>query len=160
MNFKIFINLFILFSVIAVKGNTQKASFDKSAFYSAMATNDMEALNTQLSIVKAASINEKEAYEGALLMKKAGLVAKANEKLSLFKAGRIKLEAAIKKDNGNTEFNFLRLIIQEHAPKIVNYNNDLQNDASVIRSNFKTLPQVVQQAISDYSKKSKVLKPL
>ncbi|MEP7237967.1 MAG: hypothetical protein ABI685_08885 [Ferruginibacter sp.] len=159
INFKIFINLLVLFSVVAVKGNPQKTAFDKSAFYSAMATNDIEAVNTQLSVVKTASINEKEAYEGALLMKKAGLVAKANEKLSLFKAGRIKLEAAIKKDN-NTEFNFLRLIIQEHAPKIVNYNNDLESDASVIRSNFKTLPQVVQQAISDYSKKSKVLKTL
>lgn len=160
MNFKVFINLVILFSAFAVKANTQKTAFDKSAFYIAMATSDIVTVNTQLTVVKAASINEKEAYEGALLMKKAGLVAKANEKLSLFKAGRIKLEAAINKDNGNTEFIFLRLIIQEHAPKIVNYNNDLQNDASVIRSNFKTLPQVVQQAISDYSKKSKVLKTL
>lgn len=160
MNIRMILNLMLLLSVSIVKADTQKTGFDKSAFYSAMAANDLETVNTQLNIIKAASINEKGAYEGALLMKKAGLIAKANEKLNLFKAGRIKLEAAIKKDNGNTEFNFLRLIIQEHAPNIVNYKNDIQNDASIIRSNFKTLPQVVQQAITDYSKKSKALKSL
>ena len=160
MNFKIFISLLILFSVTIVKGNTQKAGFDKSVFYSAMAANDIAAINIQLSIVRNSSISEKEAYEGTLLMKKAGLVTKAKEKLSLFKAGRLKLEVAIKKDNANTEFIFLRLIIQEHAPKIVNYNTNLENDASAIRANFKMLPQAVQQAISDYNKKSKVLKLL
>lgn len=157
---KLFINLLLLLPVMAIQGTSQKAGFDKSAFYSAMAANDLDQINTQLSILKNVLISEKEAYEGALLMKKAGLVTKAKEKLALFKTGRLKLETAIKKENGNTEFIFLRLIIQEHAPKAVDYRKNIENDVSAIRSNFKTLPQVVQQAINDYSKKSKVLKPL
>ncbi len=157
---KIFINLILLLSFITVTGNSQKAGFDKSAFYIAMATDDLNQVNTQLSVLKNVSLSEREAYEGAMLMKKAGLLTKAKEKLSLFKAGRLKLEASIKKENSNAEFNFLRLIIQEHAPKIVNYRDDIETDISAIRSNYKTLPPVVQQAISDYSKKSKVLKPL
>ena len=160
MNIKIFTSLLIFFSVITVKGSTQKTTFDRSAFYGAMAANNLDAVNTQLSIIKATSIIEKEAYEGALLMKKAGLVTKAKEKLSLFKAGRLKLEASIKKDKANAEFNFLRLIIQEHAPKVVDYRSDIENDISAIRANYKTLPPAVQQAISDYSKKSKVLNQL
>ena len=157
---KIFIHLLLLISVLTVKGSSQYAGFDKAAFYNAMAADDLELVNTQLSILKTASINEKEAYEGAMLMKKAGLVTKAKEKLSLFKSGRLKLEASIKKDNKNTEFIFLRLIIQEHAPKAVNYKDDLEKDSLLIRTNFKTLPQVVQLAITDYSKNSKVLKSL
>ncbi len=157
---KIFFNLLFFLSVLTVGANSQKLGFDKSAFYSAMASNDLGAINNQLNILKTTSISEKEAYEGALLMKKAGLVTKAKEKLSLFKAGKIKLEASIKREGGNTEFNFLRLIIQEHAPKIVEYRNNIETDVAAIRSNFKTLPLVVQQAINDYSKKSKVLKPL
>ena len=157
MNIKIFTSLLILFSAITVKGNTQKTGFDKPAFYSAIAANNLDAVNTQLSIIKAASITEKDAYEGALLMKKAGMATKAKEKLSLFKTGRLKLEAAIKKDKANAEFNFLRLIIQEHAPKIVDYRNDIENDILAIRSNYKILAPAVQQAISNYSKKSKVL---
>ncbi len=157
-NFKLCLNLLVLFSVITVKGNTQNNGFDKSAFYAAMSTNDVQVVNSQLAILKAVSINDKDAYEGALLMKKAGLVSKAKEKLSLFKAGRLKLENSIKKEKENAEFSFLRLIIQEHAPKIVEYRNNLTNDISIIRSNYKSLPAVVQQAIIDYSKKSKLLR--
>ena len=160
MNIKIFLNLLLLFFALGLKANSPKAGFDKSAFYNAMAANDVNSINAQLDIVKTSSINEKEAYEGALLMKKAGLITKPAEKLSLFKAGRLKLEAAIKKDKENAEFSFLRLIIQEHAPKIVEYRNNINADVSTIRSNFKTLSPVVQQAIHDYTKKSKVLKPL
>lgn len=160
LNLKPLISLLLLFSVVAANGNIIKAAFDKSAFYNAMASDNMDAVNSQLAIVKASSINEKEAYEGALLMKKAAFAGKAQEKLNVFKAGRLKLEAAIKKDKENVEFNFLRLIIQEHAPKIVGYNNNIQADVAAIGSGFKTLPVVVQQVINDYSKKSKYLKPL
>jgi hypothetical protein len=160
MNIKIFLNLLFLFFSFGIKANSKKAGFDKSAFYSAMAASDISTINSQINIVKASSINEKEAYEGALLMKKAGLVNSPKEKLSLFKAGRLKLEAAIKKDKENAELSFLRLIIQEHAPKIVEYRSNIDADVSIIRSGFKTLSPVVQQAINDYTKKSKVLKPL
>ena len=160
VNMKMFFNLLFLLSVCTVQGNSQKAGFDKSAFYNAMASDNLQEINTQLAIISTSSINEKEAYEGALLMKKAGLVTKAKEKLSLFKAGRLKLEASIKKNSNNTEFLFLRLIIQEHAPKMVKYNTDIEKDGLQIRTNYKSLSPVVQQAIIDYSKKSKVLKPL
>jgi hypothetical protein len=160
MNIKLLFNLLFFFFAFNIQANTQKTGFDKSAFYSAMAADDIEAVNTQLNILKAGTMAYKEAYEGALLMKKAGLVAKASEKLSLFKKGRLKLEAAMKSDKENTEFSFLRLIIQEHAPKVVDYRGDIENDIALIRLNYKTLPQVIQQAISDYSKKSKALKSL
>lgn len=160
INMRIIFNLLLLFSACSLCAGIHKTTFDKSAFYGAMAASDMNSINTQLNIIKASSINEKEAYEGALLMKKAGLVTKAKEKLSLFKSGRLKLEAAIKKDKENAEYNFLRLIIQEHAPKMVEYRNNIETDLSVIRSQFKALAPVVQQAIHDYSKKSKVLKQL
>lgn len=159
MNIKMFFNLVLLLCVVTAHAGIEQGGFDKSAFYSAMASNDLETVNTQLGIVKAASINEKEAYEGALLMKKAGMVNKVKEKLSLFKAGRSKLESSIKK-GGNAEFNFLRLIIQEHAPKALDYRKDIEIDVSAIRSNFKSLAPAVQQAINDYSKKSRVLKSL
>ncbi len=157
---KLFLNLLLLFSVIAVQASSQKAGFDKSAFYNAMASDDMKEINRQLAIVSTATFTDKEAFEGALLMKKAGLVAKAKEKLNLFNAGRAKLEASIKKNTGNSEFAFLRLIIQEHAPKMVKYNSNIESDSLLIQTNFKNLSPVVQQAINDYSKKSSVLKSL
>ena len=91
-------------------------------------------------------------------MKKAQLVSKPKDKLSFFKAGRSKLESSISSDKENTEYRFLRLIIQEHAPKIVKYKKDIEEDSKLIRSNFKDLSTILQQIISDYSKKSRVLK--
>ena len=160
MNIKMFFTLLLLLFVITPQGNSQKTGFDRSVFYKAMASDNLGEISAQLNIIKNVSISEKEAYEGALLMKKAGLVTKAKDKLSLFKSGRLKLEASIKRDNKNTEFYFLRLIIQEHAPKIVNYRTELEEDSLLVRTNYKTLSQVVQQAIIEYSKKSRVLKLL
>jgi hypothetical protein len=137
-------------------GNHLQESFNKTRYYEVMATEKMDAINEQLDVVKKTSRTDKDAYEGALLMKKAGLV-KGQERLRLFKSGRSKLESSIKKDNNNAELRFLRIIIQEHAPKIVNYRGDLQKDAQVIQSSFKSLSPVVQQAIVDYSKISKVI---
>ncbi len=154
---------FLLVSVIAVNilmAQSKESGFSKSAFYQAMASNDTKAIDDQLALLKNADIteNEKQAYEGSLTMKKAGLVGGPNKKLNLFKDGHKKLEDAIRQDSSNAEFRFLRLMIQEHAPGILGYKNDIQKDSQYIRKSYKTLPQAVQQAVVDYSKKSKALK--
>ncbi|MEI9944399.1 MAG: hypothetical protein WDN26_09300 [Chitinophagaceae bacterium] len=158
MNIRIFFNLLLLFSFAMSQGKSQQQGFDKSAFYTAIAAGKVDAVDAQLSSLKESSMAEKEAYEGALLMKKAGLVSKIRDKLNFFKSGRSKLESSISKDKNNTEYRFLRLIIQEHAPGIVNYRNDLDEDSKLINKNFKNLSPFLQQQITDYSKKSKVLK--
>jgi hypothetical protein len=91
-------------------------------------------------------------------MKKAGLMGKPKDKINLFKAGKTKLEAAIANDKNNTEFRFLRLILQEHAPKIVKYRNNLDEDSKFISTNFDKLSNTLQKLVSAYSKKSKILK--
>ena len=152
---------FLLISLTSfITGNGNKKEFDKADFYAALSSDKLNEINTQLNILKESSLDEKEAYEGTLLMKKSGLVANAKEKLSLFKTGRMKLEASISKDTKNAEYRFLRIIIQEHAPKIVKYRNELEADSRLILDNYKNLPQFLQQVINDYSKKSKVLKNL
>jgi len=131
--------------------------FNKAAFFNALSGNDLSAIDAMLTRLHLLGTAEQPAYEGALLMKKAGLSSKAREKLQVFKKGRAKLEQAIQTGNGNPEFHFLRLIIQEQAPKIVKYKTDLDNDARIIKKSFIKLPQVVQQAVLDYTKISKVL---
>ena len=133
--------------------------FTRSDFYSAMSGDKEAAINKQIDLVAGAPAAEKDAYEGALLMKKAGIIGNTKKKLDLFKSGRKKLEAAIQKDSSNTEFRFLRLMIQEHAPGILGYKGEMDKDRLYIKNNFKKLPIVVQGAIREYSKESKILKP-
>lgn len=148
------LSVLIIFFWIAgpAKAETSIQKFDKAAFYEVMASGNVNAINNELDIVKG-----KEGYEGALLMRKAGLVRKPKDKLAFFKAGRIKLETALLADNENIEFHFLRLAIEEHAPKIVKYRKDIANDKEAVVKNFKNLAPAVQYAILDYCKNSKVL---
>jgi len=149
----------LILSGVAVQGRQKQQIFEKSSFYKVMASENLENINFQLSILATASIPEKEAYKGALLMKKAGLLKKPADKLKFFKAGYIQLESALKKDSTNGEYHFLRLTIQEHAPRTVKYFKDLEKDRLYIQNTFKEFSPVVQKAIFDYSKNSKILRP-
>ncbi len=133
-------------------------SFDKEVFFNAMASGNLEGVNAELALVRAASFTEKDAYEGALLMRKAGLLKKPEEKLKAFKAGRIKFETALLSDQENAEYRFLRLTIQEHAPRIVKYYKEQEEDLAYIQKVYKKLSPVIQKAILDYSRTSKVLR--
>ena len=134
-------------------------SFDREAFYAVMASGDLGEINNELILVRSQSIIEKEAYEGALLMRKAGLLKKPEEKLKAFKSGRIKLETVLSDNNENGEYRFLRLTIQEHAPHIVKYYKEQGSDSEYIKAVFKNLSPFIQTAIRNYSKTSKILRP-
>lgn len=139
------------------EGKSAQQKFDKAEFYEVMKSTTLETVNNELEMIKDAPEKEREGYEGALLMKKAGLLKKPKDRLSFFKQGRIKLETAIAADNDNTEFHFLRLAIEEHAPKIVKYHSDIEKDKTIVIKNFKTLSPAVRHAILDYCENSKVL---
>ena len=153
----------VLFSLVcALSGQTTSArpsfqTFDKAAFYSAIADPSLEKIENELTLVKASNAKDKEAFEGTLLMRKAGLLAHAKEKLSTFKSGYIKLERSIATDSSNMEYRFLRLIIQEHAPKVVHYDKDREKDSKAIIQSFSTLSPVLKKAILNYCPHSKLL---
>jgi hypothetical protein len=151
--------LFYLFFCPPGQGQQALQDFDRPAFYTVVASGNVDKVDAELTKLSAVSIHEKEAYEGVLLMKKAGLVTKPADKLRFFKSGRIKLDTSLMRDSTNGEYHFLRLIIQEHAPRIVKYSADLEKDRHYIRYTFKSLSPAVKQAIIDYSKKSKILRP-
>ncbi|WP_374951572.1 hypothetical protein [Mucilaginibacter sp.] len=152
---------FVVLALIVTSGFFSPAhaqqKFDKAEFYSTMAKGDLTAIESQIEVIKTSPQGNKEGYEGALLMRKAGLVKGAKKKLGFFKEGRIKLETAILASPDNTELRFLRLAIEENAPKIVKYRKDIEQDKLFIQKNFKSQPQAVQHAIMDYTKKSRVL---
>jgi uncharacterized protein YxeA len=131
---------------------------DRVAYYQAIQQDKKDLVNKELKQLKTVSPKFRDAFEGALIMKKAGLGGNPLQKLNLFKEGHTKLEAAIKKEPNNAEFRFLRLMIQENAPGILGYKDNLDADSEYVRKSYKTLPEEAQKAIVDYSKKSKVLK--
>ena len=123
-----------------------------------MEENNKELVNAQLKELNTAPSDVRDAFMGAMIMKKAGLGGSPASKLRLFREGHKMLEAAIKDDPKNAEFRLLRLIIQENSPNFLGYKNEVQEDSEYIRKSYKALPDEVQRTIADYNKKSKFLK--
>jgi len=123
-----------------------------------MESNDQTLVDAQISELNLASSNLKNAFLGAMIMKRAGIGGNPFYKLYLFKKGHELLENAIKEDPNNTEFRFLRLMIQENAPGFLGYYDSEEGDSEYIRNAYKSLPENLQKAITDYNKTSKVLK--
>jgi len=134
------------------------ADLDRAAYYKAIKSDSKELVDAQISELNSAPANVKNAFLGAMIMRKAGIGGNPASKLKLFKQGHRLLEDAIVKDPNNAEFRFLRLIIQENSPGILGYKSDEQKDSEFIRKSYQSLPEELQKTIAEYNKKSKVLK--
>lgn len=135
-----------------------QGAFHKQSYYNTLAAAKAKDIGVQLEAVTSLSGNDRLAYEGALEMRKAGTLSVPAKKLAIFKQGHKKLEAAIAADPNNLEYLFLRLIIQENAPKALGYNKNIKYDSDFIRANYKKLPSSLQQILLNYSTTSKALK--
>ena len=136
-------------------GFTYSSHFRKE-YYAVFESNElskMESLANSLDTKK-----DSKAYLGALKMKMAGFQKAPSQKLKTFKAGRILLEESITKNKTQVEWRFLRLAVQEHAPKIVKYNSELKEDAAFIAAHFSTTPVELQKIITNYAANSSILK--
>lgn len=133
-------------------------SIDKSSYYDALSSNSIEKLEgmvQQLEREKSSPINR--AYKGALIAKKASFEKTAAAKIKLFKSGVALLENEITKSSKEVEFRFLRLTVQENCPKILKYNQNINEDIDVIIKGYSHLNKELKKVILDYAKNSKTL---
>lgn len=63
------------------------------------------------------------------------------------------MEGAIPGDKNNSEYRFLRLMIQENAPDILGYNMEIEEDAAAVKKHFPDFTEVVKK-LSSLTKKS------
>lgn len=89
MKFKLIIPLVFIFSYTAILGENIVQRLDRSVFYAALKSENVEEIDHELEVLKLAHSPEKEAFEGALLMKKAGLVKIPAEKLKFLNRGAL-----------------------------------------------------------------------
>jgi hypothetical protein len=126
--------------------------------YDALNSDSSEKIDQALvSLDKENADASTNAYRGTLLMKKADFVNGSKKKLETFNEGQELLEEAIEQDTNNVEYRFLRLIIQEHAPKILHYDENIDEDKSYIIDNYKNIDTGLNNHFLDYVPRSSVL---
>lgn len=129
-----------------------------TTFYNALYSDSLERVESALEqLNKEKASTTVEAYKGGLTMKKSDYLKSAAKKIETFKAGHKLLEAAIKKDPNNAEYRFIRLTIQEHAPKILKYNKNIEEDKVLILKGYGKMPSKTRAYVLDYAKQSNVL---
>ncbi|TLF45370.1 hypothetical protein [Maribacter aurantiacus] len=96
-------------------------------------------------------------YKGAVLTLKANRAKAVKDKKGFFKEGVSILEAAIASEPGNIELRFIRLSVQENAPKIVKYNDAIDSDKGFILDHFTEIKDgSLKKMIRNYIQGSKV----
>lgn len=146
--------IFLIFITFA----TQKG-FDKATYYNALSSNSEEQVDNEITKVDDEGESSLfDAYMGTLLMRKAGFEKGPPNKLKTFKKGTKLLEKEIRNDPKNAEYRFLRLIIQENAPKILGYNKNLNEDKQLILDEYDKSEPELKKIIKNYSANSRIIK--
>jgi hypothetical protein len=134
------------------------ASFSKSEYFKVIQGKDAKAIQKLITTLdQSTASSDRTAYLGALTMKSATLKDTPKEKLAVFKKGKDLLEKAITANKKNTEYRFLRLMIQENAPKILKYSSNKTEDALWIKEHYTSCSSEIIQAIKNYAAQSVVL---
>lgn len=138
---------------------THPSEVSKTEFYKAFSGDSPEAMDKVLAKLEA---NENEArtqaYEGALLMKKAAFAKGVKAKVNIFKKGAKLLEKQIDAAPSNIEYRFLRLCVQEHAPGILGYNTHIDVDKKSVIEGFAKMDGELKEIVKEYTATSKTLK--
>ncbi|WP_158847300.1 hypothetical protein [Algibacter sp. L1A34] len=79
-----------------------------------------------------------QAYVISLEMKQAEYKVLPWQKLNTFSKGKTKLEQLIMNEPKNANLRYVRLVIQEQLPKMLNYNTDIENDKHFLSELLKT----------------------
>lgn len=107
-----------------------------------VAVNDKEAafqLNEDLANIKKEDKKTVVAYKGAVLTLMAKFTKTIREKKIFFTEGATLLEYAILEEPNNIEARYIRLGIQENAPKIVGYQKNKKEDKRFILDHYNEL---------------------
>ena len=133
-----------------------------SLFFDAYYSESLSKIDGALERLEASDLSllKNKAFRATLQMKKSGFMKTPLQKIKLFKEGCRELEAVIESAPSEVLYRFLRLTIQEKAPKILKYNSAIEDDANIVRKGYKKLNSVQQKFVLEYAKQSTILKQL
>lgn len=145
--------LFLLIVSSSFSWTTNSSTFYKAFGSDSVITID-QALQELEQMRQSITTN---AYKGGLKMKKSNYMQGVASKLNLFKEGRQLLEQSIKLYPNNPEFRFIRLTIQENAPKVLKYNKNIVEDKKIVIAGYKKMASNTRAYIKNYARSSQLL---
>ncbi|AUS05990.1 hypothetical protein [Pseudotamlana carrageenivorans] len=150
---------FLIAIIFSVFINVQTVDLQKTREAYKVAAHDADNVNTffrDLQSVTKKNRSELIAYKGASIALKAKNTKTLKEKKEGFIEGVNLVEYAVKKDSNNIEVRFIRLSIQQNTPKILKYNQEIENDKAFIMRHYNEIKSAhLKMHIGDYISNSK-----
>lgn len=128
---------------------------EKTAFYKILSSSKEEMIvNYRKKLAVNLTSYDAKAYHASLIMKEAKFAISPFTKLERFNKGKELLESVIALNKNNTEYRFLRLMVQENAPSMLGYDTNIKQDSQHIKTGFSQLSETIQTVVLNYSKTS------
>ncbi len=89
------------------------------------------------------------AYKGAVSTLMAKFAGSTKEKKNFFKEGASLIEFAVEEDPENIEIRYIRLGVQENAPKVTKYRKNISEDKQFILDHYK---EILSSKVKEYIK--------
>ena len=112
-------------------------------------------LNEELSKINKQDDKILVAYKGSVLTLMAKFTKTSKDKKAFFKEGASLLEYAVSEDSNNIEIRYLRLGVQENAPKVVGYRKNKEEDKQFILDHLdKITSKELKDIVKDFMMQS------
>lgn len=146
---KIFLITFLLISCISTSQDLMRI---RTQYPKAQKSEELTIeLDKALDQVSSNSDPVLIAYKGAVKTLMADFAKKVKDKKDYFKQGVELLESSLNSEPQNIEIRYLRLSIQEHAPKFLKYHDNITEDKAIILINYSSIsPKSLKTIIKEY----------
>jgi len=145
--------LLITFLLVGFFCKSQNLSETRAQYPLAQESEELTSqLNDKLAQITSGADPVMMAYKGAVKSLMADFAKKVKEKKEYFKEGVELIESALKTEPNNIEIRYLRLTVQEHAPRFLKYHDNISEDKKIILKNYpsifsKELKALIQEFI-------------
>lgn len=135
-------SIFLIIGFLFISLLTPDLSDVREAYRNAANTREKaEKLYQKLNSITETDGNLLLAYKGAASTIMAKYAKGVKVKTAYFKEGKRLIEQAIEATPESVELRYIRLSVQENAPKIVRYKQHIAQDKQFILDNFKTIQE-------------------
>lgn len=133
--------LFFIFFLVGL-GGTDISDIRAGYRQAATSQEKAEALYSELSSISESDNVLLLGYKGATATLMAKFAKGVKAKTGYFKEGKKLIEQAIAKAPENIELRYIRLSVQENAPKIVRYKKAIAEDKQFILTNYSGIKNI------------------
>lgn len=135
--------ILIIVSIMMMSFNSSNtidlAKLRDNYYSAAINKSDAEEFYTIITKIKNIELAEIKGYTAMSFFLKANYLINPLKKWESFKEGKELLEKTITSNPNNVELIFLRLTIQTNAPKILGYNQNIEQDLEFLLKSIKSV---------------------